>query len=92
LRRELTIEMVAERAGVTRKTVAEAERGNPATSIGVYAGVLWALGLLGQLENVATAQNETDDRLAMDTEERKRAPRGGRRWEPLPEDDDGVPF
>lgn len=43
LRRRLTAELVAERAGVSRATVWNVEKGNPSVSIGVYAAVLHAL-------------------------------------------------
>ncbi len=91
LRRELTIEEVAERIGVSRKTVAEAERGKATTHVEVYAGMLWALGLLRQLENLATPHTEPEDELSMMETERKRAPRraSDRR---KPEKDSDIPF
>ncbi|HEY3448882.1 MAG TPA: helix-turn-helix domain-containing protein [Myxococcales bacterium] len=90
LRRELTIEEVAEQIGVSRKTVAEAERGKATTHVQVYAGMLWALGLLSQLENLATPHMEPDDELSMETD-RKRAPRraSGRK---KPESESDLPF
>jgi len=45
LRRGLTASQVAERAGISRKTLTAVERGNPAVSFGVYANVLFVLGL-----------------------------------------------
>lgn len=51
-RRRLTMELVAERAFVSRNTVARVERGDPSVSIGIYASILYVLGLaehLGQL-------------------------------------------
>lgn len=44
LRRDLTAELVAERAGVSRASVWKVECGNPAVAIGIYAAVLHALG------------------------------------------------
>lgn len=46
LRRKLTAEIVAQRAGTTRQTIAKIESGNPAVKIGTYVAVLQALGLL----------------------------------------------
>ena len=43
LRRDLTAELVAERAGVSRTTVWAIEKGSPAVSMGSYAAVLHAL-------------------------------------------------
>lgn len=44
LRRDLTAELVAERAGISRSSVWKVEKGNPAVAMGIYAAVLHALG------------------------------------------------
>lgn len=72
LRRNLTIAQIAEWVRVTRQTVAEAEKGNPRTAMAVYAGLLWALGLLEQLGDLATAEREPAEELSVN-EGRKRA-------------------
>ncbi len=43
LRRKLSLELVAERAGVSRASVYGVERGLPSIAIGIYATVLAAL-------------------------------------------------
>jgi len=43
LRRNLTAELVAERAGISRATLWKVESGNPAVAMGIYAAVLHAL-------------------------------------------------
>jgi len=43
LRRHLSAELVAQRAGVSRATVWNVEKGNPSVAIGIYAAVLHAL-------------------------------------------------
>jgi transcriptional regulator with XRE-family HTH domain len=53
LRRKLSARQVAERAGISRKTLYEIERGRPNVIIGNYARVLSVLGLEGDLLNVA---------------------------------------
>ena len=53
LRRKLSAEQVAERAGISRKTLYEIERGRPNVNIGNYAQVLLVLGLENDLLNVA---------------------------------------
>ena len=43
LRRDLSAELVAERAGISRSSLWKVESGNPAVAMGIYAGVLHAL-------------------------------------------------
>ena len=43
LRRGLTAELVAERAGISRSSLWKVESGNPAVAMGIYAAVLHAL-------------------------------------------------
>jgi len=44
LRRDLSAELVAERAGISRASLWKVESGNPSVAIGIYAAVLHALG------------------------------------------------
>lgn len=44
LRRNLSVELVAERAGISRSSLWKVESGNPAVAMGIYAAVLHALG------------------------------------------------
>ena len=44
LRRDLSAELVAERAGISRTSLWKVESGSPAVAIGIYAAVLHALG------------------------------------------------
>lgn len=44
LRRNLSAELVAERAGISRASLWKVESGSPAVAIGIYAAVLHALG------------------------------------------------
>ncbi|HEY5924800.1 MAG TPA: hypothetical protein VIV11_24135 [Kofleriaceae bacterium] len=53
---------MAERAFVTRKTIARVERGDPAVSLGIYATVLFVLGMTDRLTNLADAST---DRLGL---------------------------
>lgn len=53
LRRQLPIELVAERAGISRQSVTAVEKGSPSVSLGIYANVLLALGLQGDLLLIA---------------------------------------
>ena len=46
LRRKLSAELVAERAGISRATLVAIEKGAPTVAIGCYAAVLHALNYL----------------------------------------------
>ncbi len=54
LRRKLGVELVAERAGISRSTVWAVEKGSPSVSMGAYAGVLMALGMRDDLLKIAS--------------------------------------
>lgn len=53
LRRAYAAETIAQRAGITRKTLSRVEQGDPAVALGVYARVMQALGLDADLEVLA---------------------------------------
>ena len=55
LRRNLTAENIAERAGISRLTVHRIENGSPSVAIGSYLQVLVALGIEEGLANAASA-------------------------------------
>lgn len=61
LRRNIAVEQLAQKVGVTRKTVYEAERGNPATGVGVYVRIFCALGIEEQLVDLATEEREYEE-------------------------------
>ncbi len=50
--------VVAERAFTSRSTLQKVEAGNHTVSVGIYAGVLQALGLLDGLSQVADIGND----------------------------------
>ena len=43
LRRKISMELVAERAGISRATLWAVEKGSPSVAVGIYAAVLHAL-------------------------------------------------
>jgi transcriptional regulator with XRE-family HTH domain len=53
LRRAFSAETVAQRAGITRKTLHRVEQGDPAVALGIYARVLQALRLENDLATIA---------------------------------------
>ncbi len=58
-RRRLPMAVVAERAFTSRSTLPRVEAGDTDVSIGIYAGVLQALGLLDGLIKVADISNDS---------------------------------
>ena len=53
LRRNLTIQEVAQKIGTGPKPVSDAEKGKASTSAVVYVALLWAYDLLAPMETVA---------------------------------------
>ena len=53
LRRKYSAEMVAQRAGISRKTVYRVELGDPAVALGIYARVMQVLRLEQDLATLA---------------------------------------
>jgi len=49
LRRKFSAELVAQRAGISRRTLSKVEQGDPTVALGVYARVMQALRLENDL-------------------------------------------
>lgn len=76
LRRNLTAELVSERAGVSRATLWKVESGNPAVAMGIYAAVLHALNNMDNDLLLIAKDDELGRQLQdMDLLSRKRASR-----------------
>lgn len=75
LRRNLTVQQIADRVGVSRQLVADAEHGKPTTGIAVYVAMLWALGLIDQLAAVADPGKDGVGLIASISADRRRARR-----------------
>ena len=67
LRRKLTSELVAERAGISRATLVSIEKGSPSVAMGCYAAVLHAL-------------NYMDKDLLLVAKDDELGPGGDREW------------
>ena len=76
LRRRLSTELVAERAGISRATLWNIEKGSPSVAIGIYAAVLHALGNMDN-DFLLVAKDDEFGRTLQDLElpVRRRAPK-----------------
>lgn len=66
LRRKLSTEQIAERAGISRSTLWQVEKGVSSVSLGIYAQVLFVLGLEKDLLQIAS--NDVLGRKLQDAE------------------------
>jgi transcriptional regulator with XRE-family HTH domain len=58
LRRRIPMAVLAERASTTRKSLGRVERGDPSVSVGIYSTVLFALGMIDRLADVADPRHD----------------------------------
>jgi transcriptional regulator with XRE-family HTH domain len=68
LRRGITVADLAARAGTSPSTIARLEKGDPGVGIGVLAGVLVVLGLVGRLADLIDIRKD-DLGLALASEQ-----------------------
>jgi hypothetical protein len=57
-RRRIPVAILAERASISRTTLNRIEKGDPAASLGNYATVLFALGMVDRLADVADPRHD----------------------------------
>ena len=76
LRRRISAELVAERAGISRATLWAVEKGSPSVAVGIYAAVLHALNNMDR-DLLLIAKDDELGRKLQDLELpiRKRSPR-----------------
>ena len=67
-RRRIPTTLLAERASVSRTTLGKVENGDPGTSAGAYATVLFVLGMIDRLADLADAGQ---DRVGLALEEER---------------------
>ena len=75
LRRRHSAEIVAQRAGITRKTLWRVERGNGTVALGIYSRVLQALRLEQDLNSIAADDDLGRKLQDAGIESKKRAPK-----------------
>ena len=66
LRRKYSVNLIAERAGISRATLWKVEKGDPGVAIGIYAKVLAAIGLPNDI--TLLARDDELGRIIQDAE------------------------
>jgi transcriptional regulator with XRE-family HTH domain len=85
-RRRLPMELLAERARISRSTLTKVEKGDESVALGIYAAVLFALGLVEGLGNLA---DPITDSIGRSLEERNLPQRIRLPKRPLPDATNG---
>ena len=57
-RRRIPVAIMAERASVSRTTLRKVEVGDPGVSLGIYATVIFVLGMVDRLADLADARSD----------------------------------
>src|SRR6202043_1072709 len=57
-RRRIPAAIAAQRASISRTTLVKIEKGNPGVAIGIYATVLFVLGMADRLGDLAAPKND----------------------------------
>ena len=82
-RRRIPVEIMAARASTSRTTLNKLEKGDPGVSMGIYTRVLFVLGMIERLADLADVRSD-DLGLGLDEE---RLPERIRRGRPRQKDD-----
>jgi transcriptional regulator with XRE-family HTH domain len=77
IRRNYTIEEVAEKIGTGPRAVMDAEKGKASTGIAVYTALLWLYGLDQALGDLANPLTDEQGLALASVKEKKRARRSG---------------
>lgn len=57
-RRRIPTSLLAQRASISRTTLYKVENGEPGVSFGIYASIIFSLGFIDRLENLADFRND----------------------------------
>lgn len=58
IKRRLTMALVEERAGIAHITLTKAEKGDAGVSMGIYTKIMFVLGLIDNVYNLAEPDND----------------------------------
>lgn len=68
LRRRISVAIMAARASISRTTLNKIEKGDWGVSVGAYVTVLWILGMLDRVKDLADVRN---DALGLELDEER---------------------
>jgi transcriptional regulator with XRE-family HTH domain len=77
IRRNFTIDEIAQKIGTGRRAVMDAEKGKASTGVGVYVALLWVFDLLSQLNDVADPAKDEEGLTLAAPKEKTRARKRG---------------
>ncbi len=67
-RRRIPVAILAERSSISRTTLNKVENGDPGVSLGIFATILFALGMIDRLSDLA---DPTHDKVGLELEEER---------------------
>jgi transcriptional regulator with XRE-family HTH domain len=68
IRRRISMSLMAERAMISRTTLTKVEKGDPSVAFGIYATVIFVLGLVKRIDSLLDL---TNDELGMVLDEQR---------------------
>jgi len=77
IRRNFTIDEVAQKIGTGRRAIMDAEKGKASTGIGIYVALLWIYDLLSPLNDVANPAKDEQGLTLIAAKERTRSRKSG---------------
>jgi len=57
-RRRIPVAIAAQRASISRTTLVKIEKGDPGVALGIYATVLFVMGMVARLSDLADPKND----------------------------------
>ncbi len=80
-RRRIPVAIAAQRASISRTTLVKIEKGDPGVALGIYATVLFVMGMVDRLADVADPRHDSVG-LQLEEEHLPQRIRGARRQTP----------
>jgi hypothetical protein len=77
-RRRIPVAIAAQRASISRTTLVKVEKGDPGVALGIYATVLFVMGMVERLADLADPKNDAVG-LQLEEEQLPQRIRGARK-------------